>query len=41
MSYEPVEDGQLVAVVTFLEMLEAPVATVPASPLSLRRIEKP
>ena len=41
MSYEPVEDGQLVAVVTFLEMIEAPVATVPASPLSLRRIEKP
>ena len=41
MSYEPVEDGHLVAVVTFLEMIEAPVATVPASTLSLRRIEKP
>ena len=41
MSYEPVEDGHLVAVVTFLEMTEPPTAAVPASPLTLRRIEHP
>ena len=39
MSYEPVKDGDLVAVVTFLEMREPPKDTPPASPLSLRRIE--
>ena len=41
MSYEPVSDGELAAVVTFLEMRKAPVSQVPASPLTLRRIEKP
>jgi GNAT superfamily N-acetyltransferase len=38
MSYEPVLNGDLVAVVTFLEMLERPVPDVPPSPLSLHRI---
>ena len=41
MSYEPVADGELAAVVTFLEMRESPRADVPPSPLSLRRIEDP
>ncbi len=34
-------DGELAAVVTFLEMRERPSDAVPASPLSLRRIERP
>ncbi|HJR82312.1 MAG TPA: GNAT family N-acetyltransferase [Sphingomicrobium sp.] len=41
MSYEPVANGDLVAVVTFLEMRERPVDPVPPSPLTLRRIENP
>ena len=41
MSYEPVEDGELAAVVTYLEMRSAPRAAIPHSPLSLRRIEQP
>ena len=41
MSYEPVPDGELAAVVTFLEMRKAPAEQVPASDLSLRRIENP
>ncbi len=41
MSYEPVPDGELAAVVTFLEMLEPPALPVPESPLSLRRLETP
>jgi GNAT superfamily N-acetyltransferase len=41
MSYEHVEDGELAAVVTYLEMLQPPEQTVPASPLSVRRIECP
>lgn len=41
MSYEPVKDGDLVAVVTFLEMRDPPKDAPPASPLSLRRIEDP
>ena len=41
MSHEPVADGELAAVVTFLEMGEAPAAPVPASNLALRRIERP
>lgn len=41
MSYEPVDDRDLVAVVTFLEMRERPVLQVPTSSLSLRRIENP
>ena len=35
MSHEPVADGELAAVVTFLEMGEAPAAPVPASNLAL------
>ena len=41
MSYEPVPDGELAAVVTYLEMHAPPAEAVPASPLSLRRIETP
>jgi len=41
MSYEPVRDGDLVAVVTFLEMHEPPVEPVPPAPLSLRKVEQP
>ena len=38
MSYEPVPDGELAAVVTYLEMLEPPSADVPQSTLRLRRV---
>jgi GNAT superfamily N-acetyltransferase len=41
VSYEPVRDDDLVAVVTFLEMREPPAPEVPLSPLSLHRIENP
>ena len=41
MSYEPVPDGQLAAVVTFLDMRRRPVGQVPLSALSLRRIAEP
>lgn len=42
MSYEPVADGELAAVVTYLEMREMPPADqVPTSSLSLRRMEQP
>lgn len=41
MSYEPVADDQLAAIVTFLEMRDSPQLEVPASPLSLRRVESP
>ncbi|WP_309661646.1 GNAT family N-acetyltransferase [Sphingomonas sp.] len=41
MSYDPVADGELAAVVTFLEMHTAPGAPIPASPLALRRTEQP
>lgn len=41
MSYEPLPDGELAAVVTYLEMLEPPKADVPPSALSLKRIETP
>lgn len=41
MSYEKVTDGELAAVVTFLEMRESPRAEVPPSPLTLRRVERP
>ena len=41
MSYEPVSDGELAAVVTFLEMLEPPAAEVPQSTLRLRRVAEP
>ena len=41
MSYEPVPDGELAAVVTYLEMHAPPEHEVPASPLSLKRVEVP
>jgi len=41
MSYEPVRDDDLVAVVTFLEMRDCPAIDVPPSPLSLRRMPDP
>ena len=41
MSYDDVRNGDLAAVVTFLEMREKPRQAVPPSPLSLRRIENP
>lgn len=41
MSYEPVPDSELAAVVTYLEMREPPDAQIPASMLSLRRIPLP
>jgi GNAT superfamily N-acetyltransferase len=41
MPYEPVPDGEIAAVVTFLEMRKAPIFQIPASSLSLRRIEHP
>jgi GNAT superfamily N-acetyltransferase len=41
MSYETVSNGELVAVVTYLEMHSRPDFDVPQSPLSLRRIEVP
>jgi GNAT superfamily N-acetyltransferase len=41
MSYEPVADGELAAVVTYLEMHAPPQAPVPASSLSLHRLQRP
>ena len=41
MSYDDVRNGDLAAVVTFLEMREKPHEAVTPSPLSLRRIENP
>ena len=41
MSYEPIRNGDLAAVVTFLEMQRRPATEVPPSPLSLQRIERP
>ena len=41
MTYSPVSDRELAAVVTYLEMLEPPSDAPPASDLSLRRIEEP
>jgi len=41
VSYEPVADGELAAVVTYLEMRSPPADEVPASSLSLSRIEQP
>jgi GNAT superfamily N-acetyltransferase len=41
MSYESVPDGELASVVTYLEMRSPPGQDVPASPLSLHRIEVP
>jgi GNAT superfamily N-acetyltransferase len=41
MAYEPVADGELAAVVTYLEMHQPPQGHVPPSRLSLRRIKQP
>jgi len=41
VSYETVADGELAAVVTYLEMREPPTGSVPPSPLSLQRWPKP
>lgn len=41
MPCEPVPEGELAAVVTFLEMREPPRSPVPPSSLSLHRIESP
>jgi len=41
LTYTPVPDGEVAAVVTYLEMLAPPTASAPSSPLSLRRIEHP
>ena len=41
MSYDDVRNGDLAAVVTFLEMREKPQHTASPSPLSLKRIENP
>lgn len=41
MSYVAVADGELAAVVTFLEMRERPDIAVASSPLTLQRIERP
>jgi GNAT superfamily N-acetyltransferase len=41
MSYEPVADGELATVVTFLEMRERPTIDFPASPLRMRRLTQP
>ena len=41
MSYEAVPDGELAAVVTYLDMHARPAGEVSASPLSLRRLERP
>jgi GNAT superfamily N-acetyltransferase len=41
MSYTPVADGELAAVVTYLEMHAAPVVLAPASTLSLQRLHEP
>jgi ribosomal protein S18 acetylase RimI-like enzyme len=41
VSYEPLADGELAAVVTYLEMRAPAEPVVPSSSLSLRRIEVP
>jgi GNAT superfamily N-acetyltransferase len=41
MSYDPVQNGQVAAIVTFLEMRDPLDVTVPPSPLSLRRVDVP
>lgn len=41
MSYEPVADGELAAVVTYLEMRSPAGQAPPSSPLSLKRVEVP
>jgi GNAT superfamily N-acetyltransferase len=39
VSYEPLPDGELAAVVTYLEMRELPAEAVPSSTLSLQRLD--
>ncbi|HEY8435321.1 MAG TPA: GNAT family N-acetyltransferase, partial [Sphingomicrobium sp.] len=41
MSYEPVADGELAAVVTYLEMRARPAGEVPHDTLQLRRFDIP
>ena len=41
MSYEAVEDGELAAVVTYLEMSAPTEQAIPSGPLSLNRVEVP
>jgi len=41
VSYEPVADGELAAVVTYLEMRAPPEHNVPASTLSMSRVDVP
>jgi GNAT superfamily N-acetyltransferase len=41
MTYEPLPDGELAAIVTYLEMREPPAGPVPASALSLQRLDQP
>jgi GNAT superfamily N-acetyltransferase len=41
MSYEAVADGELAAVVTYLEMLSPPSVELPPSTLRLERLERP
>lgn len=41
MSYEPVADNELAAVVTFLEMLSPPEGGIPPATLDLKRIPDP
>ncbi|WP_028970352.1 GNAT family N-acetyltransferase [Sphingomonas sp. URHD0057] len=41
MSYEPVADNELAAVVTYLEMREKPALEIPTSTLQLRRLGDP
>ena len=41
MSYDQLPQGELAAVVTYLEMRSAPELPVPPSPLTMKRIERP
>ena len=41
LAYEPLRDGELAALVTYLEMLEPPSDPVPHGPLSLRDMKRP
>lgn len=41
LAYEPVQDGEIVAVVTFLEMHRPPHGPVPSSSLRLRQMHPP
>ena len=41
MSYEPVANDELAAVVTYLEMRSPPEQAVPPSPLTLKRVDVP